>query len=172
MEQATLGAGAGYPGVQHACHNPHPCSSWVLQWICIGQNPPHRVFDPQPGSTPCARLLPCYSVSWRIFPAGKKSRPLLHPNTASSWHRQHPLAHQGLSGHCRQCCGCQAGSSAPLCCRKPLWKEGIVSCSLAMGSNVSLCSGGAGSVDGDHPSPEAAENPHPCLAGMRQHIPA
>lgn len=31
-------------------------------------NPSHWVFDPQSGSTPSARLLPCYSVPCRIFP--------------------------------------------------------------------------------------------------------
>lgn len=165
MEHGTLDAGAGYPGVQHACHTPILVTVGSFSGSALARNPPRWVFDTQPGSIPCTMLFTCYSVPLQDFSSlgEHKSLPLLHLNT-SSWQR-HPLPHQGLMEHCGQYWGCQAGSSAPLSCKKPLWKEGIMSCSLAVGSSMSLCSQGPGSLDGDHPNPGDSWGP-PSLPGL------
>lgn len=65
--------------------------------------------------------------------------------------------------------GGREGTQPPLSCKKPLWKEGIMSCSLAMGSSMTLCSQSPGSLDGDHPNPGDSWEP-PSLPGLDEAV--
>lgn len=155
-----LGAGAGHPRVQHACHSPVPSPSQVLQRVCTGQEPLHvgsltpLGVSQQPGSTPRARLLPCFPAPCGIFPAWEKNPPLAPSKSSISFPANAgfpppaPGAYRAVWAEQRV----PGRELSPILVQEtPL--EGDMPCSLAVGSRVGPFppSQAAGSLDGANP---------------------